>query len=71
MDINGARALARRVGPTEPSRGGTVVPGDASAPAPPVFQWFGIDQPRSSRSAVATDPESAADGSRWFSLLRR
>jgi hypothetical protein len=67
MDVNGAKVLQRRLGPSRAVQTATapvVVPEDA----PPVFHWLGVAQtPIEARPAV---PEDASDASRP-SWLRR
>lgn len=72
MDVNGARALARRVGPTAPPPR-SVAPGSVSEVALPVFQWFGIDQPgKGDYAHTSGSPDAMAGRSRGrFSLRRR
>lgn len=70
MDINGARVLARRVGPTASAGRESVASQTVSEQAPPVFHWFGIDRP----GVETPDPLSSAagrrPGPRGFSLRR-
>jgi hypothetical protein len=75
MDINGARALARRVGPRVDSNWEASAAGGASEVTLPVFQWFGIDQPQRDQpqSQPATGPLPTSRGARRpgrFSLRR-
>jgi hypothetical protein len=74
MDVNGARALARRVGPTAPPRStprsGSVV----ELAAPPVYHWFGIERPPAARAVDGEgQPLRSGHSSRAgrFSLRRR
>jgi hypothetical protein len=73
MDVNGARALARRFGPTAPP-GRDAVSGGVSELAPPVYHWFGIDQPERSRVYATSDlqePPSRLRRRGRLSLRRR
>ena len=68
MDVNGAKALQRRLGPN-----GTVAGGPASddvpEDAPPVFHWFGVEPPAKGTSPRAADDATAARRSSWLRRL--
>jgi hypothetical protein len=67
MDINGAKALKKRLGPNgtdeaPPSRGDV----DVSEDAPPIYHWTGVSQRPSPRT-----PEVDDDPVMHASLFRR
>jgi hypothetical protein len=71
MDINGAKALTKRL-----ERNGRVeaqpvraAPADVSEDAPPVYQWLGVSQaPPETLPVVAAD-EADAPGTSFFRRL--
>ncbi len=66
MDVNGAKALKRRLeenGGTVPPRVSAPVPADA----PPVYHWFGVGKPSSELSAGTVEEAPRV----WRSWLRR
>ena len=68
MDINGAKALKRRLGSSEADEALPVVaPEDIPADAPPVFHWTGKTPP----STAATETDSSDAPPRRASLFSR
>jgi hypothetical protein len=71
MDINGAKALKKRLGvkgaDTAPPG---AEPADVPADAPPVYQWTGVSKPPAESSAVDADEgPAAAAGTALFRRL--
>jgi hypothetical protein len=71
MDINGAKALKKRLGvkgaDTAPP---TAEPADVPADAPPVYHWTGVSKPPAESSAVDADEgPAAAAGTALFRRL--
>jgi hypothetical protein len=74
MDVNGARALARRIGPTEPPVSTLRSGGVSELAAPPVYHWFGIDRSADARTGDGDRARLRSDrtgGVGRFSLRRR
>ena len=65
MDINGAKALKRRLGPGADEVQPAVEPADVPADAPPVYRWTG------KAPAATPPPEADADEPRSASLFSR
>lgn len=69
MDINGAKALKKRLERAgAPSASAAAPTRDVSADAPPVYHWTGVEKPRSEGPSTPTDDEPEAPA---VSLLRR
>jgi hypothetical protein len=71
MDINGAKALKKRLGvkgaDTAPP---AAEPADVPADAPPVYHWTGVSKPPAESSAVDADEgPAAAAGTALFRRL--
>ena len=68
MDINGAKALKRRLGPNAADLlPPASVDVDVPAHAPPVFHWLGVSQSASETPAADTDDDVTTSAS----LFRR
>jgi hypothetical protein len=67
VDINGAKALKRRLGP---NRMEEAPPGssDTVEEAPPVYRWVGVSRPTQAAPSAAAEDEPAQ---RRASLFRR
>jgi len=70
MDINGAKALKKRLGESgevEPQPAPASV--DVPADAPPVYQWLGVSQPEPEAPPVEDDGERPAEAASLFRRL--
>jgi hypothetical protein len=67
MDIAGAKALKRRLGPNE-ADGAPQTPVEVHEDAPPVFRWLGVSRPEPETSD-SDDDETAARGVSLFCRL--
>jgi hypothetical protein len=68
MDINGAKALKKRLGPNGAEEAPPALePADLPADAPPVYRWTGKTPPATAPSEVEDD--SAARRASLFSRL--
>lgn len=70
MDVNGAKALKRRLGlngdvEPQPARADVDLPEDA----PPVYQWLGVSPPPPKAAADDEDDEPAAAASLFRRLV--
>jgi hypothetical protein len=67
MDINGAKALKKRLGPNGADEA-PPVSADVPADAPPVYHWLGVSKGASDAPAPEADDEPIAPSA---SLFRR
>jgi hypothetical protein len=70
MDIAGAKALKKRLGP----RGADDAPpaadrADVPADAPPVYQWTGVNKAEAETPPSVEDDEPATRRASWFRRL--
>jgi hypothetical protein len=68
VDINGAKALKKRLGQNGADEAPRASAADVHEDAPPVFHWFGVSQP--APETPSADPDDASEN-RGVSIFRR